>query len=134
MKAIGKTIITLVALWAAFGSYIFDMSPSHMFNQLWPPHAKYHNAQTMLLGTAIGLLSIWVLWFRDGNKVGNLQLAVILASVYWLTQLGSFIFPGTALFDPEFAPPGNLPVQLIMDGALLVLLGAYTVAYKNIED
>ncbi|EYF00324.1 hypothetical protein [Chondromyces apiculatus] len=30
-------------------------------------------------------------------------MGTILASIYWLTQAGSLLFPGTALTDPEFA-------------------------------
>ena len=126
MKTIstGKILITLVAIWAAFGSYIFDWNRTHIYNPSWPPHAKFHNAQTMLLGTAIGLLSLWVLWSQKNDKIKPLRLATVLASLYWLTQAGSILFPGTALADPEFAHPGQLPAQLIVDVVMLAMLVA----------
>lgn len=124
MKAfsIGKLLITLVALWAAGGSYIFDWNRTHIYNPNWPPHAKFHNAQTMLLGTAVGLLALWVLWAQATISLNRLRLAAVLASFYWLTQAGSIFFPGTALVDPEFAQPGQLPVQLIVDVVMLAML------------
>ncbi|WP_299289502.1 DUF6640 family protein [uncultured Mucilaginibacter sp.] len=121
--SIGKILITLVAIWATAGSYIFDWNKTHIYNPRWPPHAKFHNAQTMLLGTMIGLLSLYVLWLQKGDKITMLRLSVILASFYWITQAGAILFPGTALIDPEFAHPGQLPAQLIVDVVMLVMLG-----------
>ncbi len=121
--SIGKILITLVAIWATAGSYIFDWNITHIYNPRWPPHAKFHNAQTMLLGTMIGLLSLYVLWLQKGNKITMLRLSAILASFYWITQAGAILFPGTALIDPEFAHPGQLPAQLIVDVVMLVMLG-----------
>ena len=120
--SIGKILISLVAIWATGGSYIFDWNKTHIYNPRWPPHAKFHNAQTMLLGTMIGLLSLYVLWFQKGDKKTMLNLAAILASFYWITQAGSILFPGTALTDPEFSHPGQLPAQLIVDVVMLVML------------
>ena len=119
---IGKILITIVAIWAAGGSYIFDWNETHIYNPNWTPHAKFHNAQTMLLGTVIGLLSLWLLWFQNGEQTMMLRLSMVLASFYWITQAGSISFPGTALVDPEFARPGQLPAQLIVDVVMLAML------------
>ncbi len=124
--SIGKVLMSLVALWAAFGSYFFDWNHTHIYNPHWPPHAKFHNAQTMLLGTALGLLALWVLWGRRADAGLRLQLATVLASFYWLTQMGATLFPGTALADPEFTYPGQPPAQLIVD---VVMLGLLLVGY-----
>ncbi len=118
----GKLLITLVALWATVGSYFFDWNHTHIYNPRWPPHAKFHNAQTMLLGTALGLTALWILWSPSGDGRYKLRLAAALASYYWLTQVGATLFPGTALIDPEFARPGQLPIQLIVDVVMLSLL------------
>ena len=34
----------------------------HLFNPRWPPHAKFHNAQTMLLGIFFGTLVLVILF------------------------------------------------------------------------
>jgi hypothetical protein len=128
MKSIstGKILISLVALWAAFGSYIFDWNKTHIFNPNWPPHAKFHNAQDMLLGTMMGLLALWILWAGKGEKFTMLRITVLLSSFYWLTQFGALFFPGTALTDPEFAYPGQPPAQLIVD---VVMISILTIGY-----
>jgi len=128
MKSIstGKILISIAALYAAFGSYIFDWNITHIFNPRWPPHARFHNAQDMLLGTSLGLLALSVLWFQQSEKINKLRLSTILASLYWLTQAGALLFPGTALTDPEFTHPGQPPAQLIVDIVMIVIL---TIAY-----
>ncbi len=120
--SIGKILITIVALWSAFGSYIFDWNITHIYNPNWPPHAKFHNAQTMLLGTFIGLLSLWIIWVQKIDTLYKLRMASILAGLYWISQSGSILFPGTALVDPEFSYPGQPPAQLIVDVVMLVML------------
>ncbi|GAB4012778.1 hypothetical protein GCM10028808_29950 [Spirosoma migulaei] len=119
----GKLLITLVALITTLGGFVFDWNETHIFNPRWPPHAKFHNAQTMVLGALLGLLSGWFLWFQKGEKRSTLQLAVLFGCLYWLGQLGAYFFPGTALFDPEFTHPGQWPDQLILDGVLFLFLG-----------
>lgn len=119
--SIGKFLVTLVAIYATVGSYIFDWNDTHIYNPAWPPHAKFHNAQTMLLGTVVGLTALWVLWSPKADAVYRLRIASALASYYWITQAGALLFPGTALVDPQFAYPGQPPAQLIVDIVMLVL-------------
>ena len=130
----GKILITLVAIWTTCGAYFFDWNHTHIFNPRWTPHAKFHNAQTMLLGTCIGLITLWVLWVQKIDKKESLRLSIILGSIYWLTQIGSLFFPGTALVDPEFFHTGDLPKQLINDVVMLVMLGiAYPLELKRLK-
>jgi hypothetical protein len=132
--SLGKILLSLVGLFSIFGAYIADWNRTHIFNPLWPPHAKFHNAQTMLMGTVLGLSSLWMLWFYKGDKLTGLRFATFLASAYWITQAGAILFPGTALVDPEFSHPGQLPAQLILDAVTLVLLSiAYIMESKRIK-
>ena len=134
MKAVGKIVISIVAVYSALGSYIFDWNGTHIYNPRWPPHAKFHNAQTMLLGTCLGVFALCTLWIADGGKAGNLKRSVILAGLYWFTQAGAALFPGTALVDPEFANNGHLPAQLIVDVIMLALLAiGYRLESKRIK-
>ena len=130
----GKILITLVVAWAAFGPYIFDWNKTHIYNPNWPPHAKFHNAQTMLLGTALGLFSLWIIWYQKLHTLYKLRTASILASFYWLTQAGAITFPGTALTDPEFSSLHPLPYQLIVDAVMLIMLSiGYYLETKRLQ-
>ena len=99
--SIGKLLISLVALFTAISPYLADWNETHIYNPLWLPHAKFHNAQTMVLGAFLGVLAIYCLWFRRKiSERQKLNEGAVLASLYWLAQLPAYFFPGTALTDP----------------------------------
>ena len=99
--SIGKLLISLVAIFTSVSPYLADWNETHIYNPLWLPHAKFHNAQTMVLGAFLGLLAIYCLWLRRGiPERQKLNEATVLASLYWLAQLPAALFPGVALSDP----------------------------------
>ena len=131
--SIGKLLISLVAAFTAVSPYLADWNETHIYNPLWLPHAKFHNAQTMVLGAFLGLLSLYCLWLRrETSDKQKLNEAAVLASLYWLAQLPAALFPGTALADPGGV---NMPIvfgvelnQIIMVVILifpLLILGYY---------
>ncbi len=125
----GRWLLSLIGLFTTVGAWLADFGRTHMFNDRWPPHAKFHNAQTLLLATLLGLLTIYHAWRRRGLALDNLRAAVLFASLYWITQAGSGLLPNTALMDPEFAGSTRLPFGLtgpqpILDVALLGLIAA----------
>ena len=96
-------LVSIVAALTSFLAYVFDWNETHVYNPRWPPHAKFHNAQTLILGPLLGLSSLWFLWGEHQSGI-----AIVTASLYWVSQLGSLTFPGTALVDPEFRErPGH---------------------------
>ena len=131
--SIGKLLISLVAIFTAVSPYLADWNETHIYNPLWLPHAKFHNAQTMVLGAFLGLLALYCLWLRQEiSDKQKLNEATVLASLYWLAQLPAIFFPGTALTDPGGV---KMPVifgvefnQLTMDITVilpLLILGYY---------
>jgi hypothetical protein len=97
----GRLLISLVAVFTAVSPYLADWNVTHIYNPAWTPHAKFHNAQTMVLGAMLGLLAVYCLWFRKAiTEKQKLNEATVLASLYWLAQLPATFFPGTALADP----------------------------------
>ncbi|MEH2412487.1 DUF6640 family protein [Nostoc sp.] len=132
---IGKILISLVAIFTGVSPYLADWNITHIYNPAWTPHAKFHNAQTMVLGAMLGFLAIYCLWFRQGiTKKQKLNEATVLTSLYWLAQLPAILFPGTALVDSginHVQMPKILGVvlnQLILDIIVifpLIALGYY---------
>jgi hypothetical protein len=108
----GRIILTVVGLFTAISPYVADWNSTHIYNPTWPPHAKFHNAQTMVLGLFLGLISLYCIWLRSSVSLRqSLNEAVCVASLYWLSQLPAILFPGTMLTDPT----GNrLPVVMIL--------------------
>ncbi len=101
MKAatVGKVLISATAVGQMIGPYLFDFNETHIYNESWPPHAKFHNAQTMSSGVALSVATLVNLWRPGSGRVG-LDAAALSASVYWVSQLSAFLYPGTASVDP----------------------------------
>ena len=63
---IAKYLVAFVAVYS-FGGLIADgivpaTARQHLRNPAWPPHAKFHNGQTMLLGIINGAIALVVLF------------------------------------------------------------------------
>jgi hypothetical protein len=116
---LASCLVTLVAILTSCLAYVFDWNETHVYNPNWPPHAKFHNAQTLLLGPLLGAVSLSFLWLKH-----DLYSGAVTCSLYWIAQLGSLAFPGTALIDPEFRnrPGSRAPMQPVLASVLLALL------------
>ena len=107
----GKVLLSLTSLWSGVGSYLFDWNDTHIYNPAWPPHAKFHNAQTMSLGASLAAAGLLALWGQpEPLSRGRLQTGTAAASLYWITQLSSTLYPGTALLDHPRSQPDQ-PVE-----------------------
>jgi hypothetical protein len=83
-----------------------------MKNPAWPPHAKFHNAQTILLGIGLGIITVGLVTIPTTSQQSHLIVASCTASLYWLSMLVAPAFPGTSWVDPEFCDSTPRPVGL----------------------
>ena len=91
-----RTCLSISAIVNIIGPYAADWSESHVLNPRWPPHAKFHNGQTMSTGLCLGLLTAYYTWRPTPSP------AAIMGSLYFITALSGILFPGTLAIDPEF--------------------------------
>ncbi|MEE4418766.1 MULTISPECIES: DUF6640 family protein [Streptomyces] len=124
---IGKVMLSLVAVFTGVSPYVADWNETHVLNPLWPAHAKFHNGQTMAMGTLLGLTTLYFVWRRRGDARSHLRAAVVLAALYWVSQAVAIFYPGAAYFDPQFDKPdmyvAGLPVQAVIEIVVLALIG-----------
>ena len=102
---IAKWLIVLVAVWN-FGGFVVDAlipmtAKQHLHNPRWPPHAKFHNCQTMVMGIFLGLITLSIL-FAMPLTFARLCLAAAVSGTYFVSMLFAPMFPGTAWHDAEF--------------------------------
>lgn len=107
-----RLLLSLLATFTAAGGYLADWNETHVFNPRWPPHAKFHNGQTMSTGLGLGLLTAYYTWRTTNTNtlsgaVDNLLTATLLGSLYWITQLSAIFYPGSDWCDPEWAHKGT---------------------------
>lgn len=123
-----RIVVGAVAVVTALGALLADvvvpdLAAQHAFNPAWPPHAKFHDAQYVVMSVLLGALGL-ALVVR-----GKLLWAAALLSTPWVGMLGALLFPGTATYDPEFA--GDTVFVLGLHGQVflaLVLLAALVTA------
>jgi hypothetical protein len=139
----GKVLLSVSTLWAAVGPYAFDWNETHIYNPEWPPHAKFHNAQTMSTGVALGVAGLYTTWMRRGRWTqGRLDVSTAAASIYWITQLSAVLYPETALFDharqrtpagtPAAPPRIRGPQPVVASVALAVNAVAYAMERRRL--
>ncbi|KAK1827027.1 hypothetical protein QBC39DRAFT_184873 [Podospora conica] len=144
---LGKIILTLDGVLLLVGAPLADYNHTHIFNPRWPPHAKFHGAQTITLSVTLGLATLFYTWgpsFKSTSRPAatpaiaatqhevrrqrardSLGTAAFVGSVYWLAGLAAILYPGTDGVDPEFGTPGSFPQgPLFATVSALAVLGA----------
>ena len=127
---VGKVLTSMAALVPAVGAFVADWNETHVFNPRWPPHAKFHNAQTITLAVVSAGLSLWETWRPGPTDRSRLRWAATTGGLFWLTQAPAIFFPGTAFVDEEnglqTTKVGPVPVNQVtaIGSIVLPLLGA----------
>ena len=128
---IAKYLVAFVAVYS-FGGLIADgvvpaTARQHLYNPAWPPHAKFHNGQTMLLGIVNGAIALVLLFAFRPLTMPLFLVATASASAYWVTMAVAPIFPGTQWYDPEFKDAHARPLGFSPQQLLTYVLCAITV-------
>ena len=113
---IAKWIIVFVAVFN-FGGLVADAlvpatARQHLWNPHWPPHAKFHNGQTMLMGIFGGSLSLAILFGARPFTFPLFLIATAAAANYFVAMAFAPALPGTDWIDPEFAAESGRPLGL----------------------
>ncbi|KAI1088475.1 hypothetical protein F5B19DRAFT_424741 [Rostrohypoxylon terebratum] len=107
---LGRLLLTFDALGMCIGTLKADcFNESHMFNPRWPPHAKFHNVQTISLAVILSIITLYYTWRHAETLKLRREFMFTSAwtgSIYWLAGFISILPPGTMGLDPEFGGPG----------------------------
>lgn len=101
-----RTTLAAVAVITMAGAVLADLvipelAAQHAFNDNWPPHAKFHDAQYMVMTVLLGVIGLALLR-RGANMRGRLLCAAAVLATPWIGMIAALVFPGTATYDPEF--------------------------------
>lgn len=103
----GRLVLTTVAALTTVGGFLADWNRTHLFNPDWPPHAKFHDALSIALGSLLGSCGLYFLCRRGKDPQTDVALGALLPSLFWIAQGASFAFPGAEGFEVEF--PERVP-------------------------
>lgn len=110
----GRSLLLLANLAYSIGAFLADFNETHVYNDLWPAHAKFHNGQTMSLGVLLSLTSLYFA-FRpyftgSSNNVEaarDVGHAAVVGSLYCLAGLSAIWYPGADWKDPNVEVGGG---------------------------
>lgn len=133
--SVARVLAVLVAVVTLFGALLADFvvpasAAQHLRNDAWPPHAKFHDAQYIVMTILLGMVALILLLRRGGGSRSRVWTACAILSTPWLGLLGAMLFPGTAVHDPGFDNGSILGLhpQVLMALILLALLFAAVVS------
>jgi len=115
-----------------------DLAAQHAFNDGWPPHAKFHDAQYLVMTVLLGIMGLALALRRGPGQRPRLMIAAAILATPWLGMIGALLFPGTAAYDPEFADQtvfvlglhGQIFMAIVL---LLALLAAAGMVFRQRE-
>jgi hypothetical protein len=123
-----RLIFIVIGVTLPIAAHLADMNRTHIYNPHWPPHAKFHNGQTLSMSLLLGGLTIFLAWWPSNNVRAMVTAAAVAASLYFISQSTAILYPNTAYFDPEFKPQTvrGVPLAVLID---VVYLSAVVVAF-----
>ncbi len=105
MKTLGKVLMTLAIAVFTFIPPLADLATdTHVFHPGWMPHARVHTVWLLGLTSSVGVLALYLLWFRKIDSEFSESLAGVLGAIvygsFFLSALTIGLYGG-ALSDHE---------------------------------
>ena len=116
-RVLGRSLLTVANVITAAAPLAADWNDSHIFNERWPAHARFHAVTALAMSTTLSSASIWSLWSGESGQVSGRFFAAAVPVAYWAPFFLAPLVPGTAVDDPPH------PVQRVA-GVPVSLLGA----------
>lgn len=125
-RVLGKSLLTLANVITAVAPVSADWNDSHIFNERWPGHARFHGVTTLAMTTALSSANIWSLWSGGGDQARAGFFAAAVPVAYWAPFFLAPVVPGATVDDPPH-PVGRVagvPVSLLGAAATTVTAAA----------
>ena len=122
-QLLARAILTLVSIVTLVGSNISDWNRTHIFSELWSPHAHFHGAWFVVAISLLSVLSLWLIWSR-AEQPARSRIAALIQGCLWVSFFPAMLVPDTALADPgrEIAPIAGLDLNFYGAIAHVILL------------
>jgi hypothetical protein len=111
----GRLLLTLADLLTIVAPVLADWNESHLFNERWPGHARFHGVVSLAMATTLSGFAIWRLWSPASDTRSGRALAAAVPLAYWAPFFAATRFPGADVEDPPHAVPrvAGVPTNLL---------------------
>jgi hypothetical protein len=120
----GRGLLTLANLITAAAPVAADWNDSHIFNQRWPSHARFHGVVALAMTSTLAGLNLWSLWSGSTDRRTSRLFAAAIPVAYWAPFLAAPLVPGTGVDDPPHPIPRVEGVPTSLLGAAATTLTA----------
>jgi hypothetical protein len=122
----GRGLLTLANLITALAPVAADWNDSHIFNQRWPSHARFHGVVALTMTSTLAGLNLWPLWSDSTDRDTSRLFAAAVPVGYWAPFFLAPLVRGTGVDDPPHPIPRVAGVPTSLLGAAATTLTAVT--------
>jgi len=120
----GRGLLTLANLITVVAPIAADWNDSHIFNQRWPSHARFHGAVALAMTSSLAGLNLWSLWSPATDRPTSRLFAAAVPVGYWAPFWVAPLVRGTGVDDPPHPIPRVAGVPTSLLGAAATSLTA----------
>jgi hypothetical protein len=113
----GRGLLTLANVITAVAPVAADWNESHIFNQRWPSHARFHGVVALTMTSTLAGLNLWLLWSDSTDRRTSRLFSAAVPVGYWAPFFLAPLVRGTGVDDPPH------PIRRVA-GVPISLLGA----------
>ena len=123
-RNLGRGLLTLANLITAVAPVAADWNDSHIFNDRWPAHARFHGVVALTMTSTLASLNLWSLWSDATDRHTSRLFAAAVPVGYWAPFLVAPLVPGAGVDDPPHPIPRVAGVPTSLLGAAATTLTA----------
>ncbi len=121
-RGLGKSLLTVANVITAVAPFAADWNDSHIFNERWPAHARFHGVTALAMTATLSSANICSVWSSESDQTTARLFAAAVPVAYWAPFFLAPLVPGTAVDDLQH------PVQRVAGVPVSLLGAAATVA------
>ena len=82
-RVLGRSLLTAANVITVVASLTADWNDSHIFNDRWPAHARFHGVTALATAVTLSSLNIWSLWSDTNDGATTRFYAAAIPVAYW---------------------------------------------------
>ena len=102
---LGRSLLTLANVITVVAPIAADWNDSHIFNDHWPAHARFHGVTALAMATSLSTANVWSVWSGAADRDAARFFAAAVPVAYWAPFFLAPLVPGTGVDDPPHAVP-----------------------------
>ncbi len=104
-RVLGRSLLTLANVITVAAPLAADWNESHIFNERWPGHARFHGVTALAMTVTLSTVNLWSLWSGARDPSSTRFFAAVVPAAYWAPFFLAPLIPGTAIEDQPHPVP-----------------------------